>query len=102
MKIARSVYKVASTESGQSVTLSDVRNGHLVKVTDEWGSVNLEPGTLVCARVLPGSTMRTFGGIEPLAAEDKKELIQLIESVDTEPGQLVEFLSRGLAGAPFR
>jgi hypothetical protein len=97
------VYKVASTEPGQLVTLSDVRNGHLVKVTDEWGSVNLEPGTLVCARVLPaGSTMRTFGGIEPLAAEDKRELIQLIESVDTEPGQLVEFLSRGLAGAPFR
>ncbi|WP_238565188.1 SEC-C domain-containing protein [Rhodococcus qingshengii] len=103
LSIPRSVYKVASTEPGQLVTLSDVRNGHLVKVTDEWGSLNLEPGTLVCARVLPaGSTMRTFGGIEPLAVEDKKELIQLIESEDTEPGQLVEFLSRGLAGAPFR
>ena len=47
--------------------------------------------------------MRTFGGIEPIAAEDKKELIQLIESVDTEPGQLVEFLSRvAFAGEPFR
>ena len=98
LEVSRSVYEVVSTVPGTSLTLSDVRSGDVHDVTDEWGSLNLEAGALVCARVLPaGTTTRTFGGIEPIAAEDKDALIALIDSPDTEPWQLVEFLSARFA-----
>ncbi|WP_424808591.1 SEC-C metal-binding domain-containing protein [Rhodococcus sp. 27YEA15] len=101
LTLARSVYEVVSTDPGSSLTLRDVRSGDVADVTDEWGSLNLEAGMLVCARILPvGATMRTFGGIEPVGAQDREALIELLESEETTPGQLVEFLSRGLAVAP--
>ncbi|WP_245005841.1 MULTISPECIES: SEC-C domain-containing protein [Rhodococcus] len=98
LQVPQSVYEVASTVPGTSLTLRDVRTDVAYDVADEWGSLNLEAGSLVCARVLPaGSAMRTFGGIEPIAAADKDGLIALLDSPDTEPWQLVEFLSARFA-----
>ncbi|MFC4605538.1 SEC-C metal-binding domain-containing protein [Rhodococcus kronopolitis] len=91
----RSVYEVTATTPGESLTLQDVRGGDPVEVVDEWGSQNFAVGTVLCARLLPtGESVRAFGGMEPIDPSERDALLELLDSEDTEPDQLVDFLSR--------
>jgi len=92
--IDRSVYEVERVRRGEGLILRDVRTGDLHQVLECAAGQALRPGQLVCARVLPaGETMQIFGGIEPVASQERDELVALLDSCPNQ-GELVEFLSR--------
>ena len=95
--VHRSVFEVERVHRGQGVTVRDVRTGDTHEVRERAASRQLQPGQLVCARVVPaGDTMRFFGGLEPVALHERDPLIDLL---DTEPDAvtLVAQLSRRFA-----
>jgi tetratricopeptide (TPR) repeat protein len=93
----RSVHEVEVVRPGEGLTLRDVRTGDRLEVTERTASTQLRPGDFFCARVVPaGSTMQIFGGIEPIAPGQRGRLIELLDS-DTDPEELVEFLSARFA-----
>lgn len=86
----RSVHEVVAGDGGV-VTLRDVRTGEQAEVAvDEAPAV----GTLICARVVPtGTRMQILGGVEPVPAERRDELVDLLSDDEVEPEDLVELLS---------
>ena len=95
--VHRSVFEVERVHRGQGVTVRDVRTGDTHEVRERAASRQLQPGQLVCARVVPaGDTMQFFGGLEPVALHERDPLIDLL---DTEPDAvtLVAQLSRRFA-----
>ena len=95
--VHRSVFEVEQVHRGQGVTVRDVRTGDTHEVRERAASRQLQPGQLVCARVVPaGDTMQFFGGLEPVALHERDPLIDLL---DTEPDAvtLVAQLSRRFA-----
>lgn len=92
----RSVFGVEQVRRGQGVAVRDVRTGEMHEVRERTASHQLQPGQLVCARVVPaGDTMQFFGGVEPVALHEREALVKLL---DAEPGpvELVALLSRRL------
>ncbi len=95
--VDRSVFEVDRVNSGQSITVRDIRTGDAHEVRERTASRQLQPGQLVCARVVPaGDTMRFFGGLEPVPLHERDRTIDLL---DTEPDAvtLVAQLSRRFA-----
>ncbi|EUA52219.1 putative secC motif-containing protein [Mycobacterium xenopi 4042] len=54
--VERSVFDVEQVRRGQGVTLRDVRTGERHAVRERTASRQLEPGQLICTRVLPAGT----------------------------------------------
>lgn len=95
--VDRSVFEVEQVHRGQGVTVRDVRTGDTHEVRERAASRQLNPGQLVCARVVPaGDTMQFFGGLEPVVLHERDPLIDLL---DTGPDAvtLVAQLSRRFA-----
>lgn len=93
--VPRSVFEVEQVQPGHRVTVRDVRTGEVREVTER--GRGLEPGQLICSRVLPtGDGFAFFGGIDPVAPHERDELITLLDD-EPDPVELVEFLSRRFA-----
>lgn len=95
--VERSVFEVEQVSWRRSITLRDVRTGDVHEVRERMASAKLEPGQLICARVVPaGETYQIFGGLEPVALQHRDSLIELLDS-EPDPVELVAFLSRRFA-----
>jgi hypothetical protein len=95
--VDRSVFEVEQVHPGQGVTVRDVRTGDAHEVRERTASRQLQPGQLVCARVVPaGDTMQFFGGLEPVALHERDRLIDLLDT-GPDPVTLVAYLSRRFA-----
>ncbi|MCV7378741.1 zinc-binding protein [Mycobacterium alsense] len=93
----RSVFKVEEVERGQGVTVRDLRTGETHELRERTASHRLQPGQLVCARVVPaGDSMQFLGGVEPVAAQERDALVELLDT-RPDPVELVALLSRRLA-----
>ncbi|MBJ8341047.1 SEC-C domain-containing protein [Antrihabitans sp. YC3-6] len=92
--IERSLHEVESVRPGEGFTLRDVRTGDRNDVTERVASKQLKVGEFICARVVPaGSVKQIFGGIEPIALSQREALLELLDSDDLDPADLVDFLS---------
>src|SRR5574337_908214 len=95
--VSRSVFEVEQVRSGRAVTVRDVRTGDTYEVAERTASRALQPGQLICARVVPaGDTMQFFGGIEPVALHERDRLIKLLDA-EPDPVTLVAHLSSRFA-----
>lgn len=95
--VERSVFEVEQVRRGQGVTVRDVRTGDTHEVVERTASRQLQPGQLVCARVVPaGEVMVFFGGIEPVALHERDPLIELLDD-EPDPVTLVAQLTRRFA-----
>lgn len=93
----RSVFEVGQVQRGQGVTVRDVRTGDTHEVGERAAGRQLQPGQLVCARLVPtGDAMVFFGGIEPIALHERAPLIELLDG-EPDPLTLVAQLSRRFA-----
>lgn len=96
--VERSVHEVIESRPGEGMTLRDARTGDRADVVERTASRQLHAGDFFCARVVPvGSTTQIFGGIEPIAAGQRGELIALLDDERTDPADLVEFLTARFA-----
>jgi hypothetical protein len=92
--IERSLHEVEAVRPGEGLTLRDVRTGDRHDVTERTASQSLKAGEFICARVVPaGSTVQIFGGIEPIALGQREALLQLLDSDDLDPAELIDFLT---------
>ena len=97
--VDRSVFEVETANPGESVTVRDVRNGDMHEVRERTASRKLQPGQLICARVVPaGDSMQFFGGVEPIALHERDRLIELLDA-EPDPVELMDALSRRFAPA---
>ena len=97
--VDRSVFEVERVNRGESVALRDVRTGDMHEVHERTASRALEPGQLICARVVPaGDSMQFFGGVEPIALHERDKLIDLLDA-GPDPVELMAELSRRFAPA---
>lgn len=80
--VERSVFEVEQVHPGRAVAVRDVRTGDRHQVTERMASHQLQPGHLVCARVVPAGDALSFFGLEPVALHERDPLIELL---DTEP-----------------
>jgi tetratricopeptide (TPR) repeat protein len=95
--VERSVFEVTGVWRGEGFTVRDLRTGDAREVSDRTVSRELNVGQMICARIVPaGETMQIFGGIEPVALQDRDDLIALLDS-EPEPEELVAFYSRQFA-----
>lgn len=95
--VERSVFDVEQVRPGRGLTLRDVRTGEVHEVTERTASRILQPGQLICARVVPtGEGMEFFGGAEPVALHERDPLIELLDD-EPDPMELVAFLTRRFA-----
>jgi len=93
----RSVYEVEAVGAGAVLSLRDVRSGDRVELTAEPYHHQPAAGEFVCTRlVTAGDALRAYGGLEPVAAALRGELITLLDDPDG-PEALVELFSRRLA-----
>jgi hypothetical protein len=93
----RSVHEVTEIHPGDSLTLRDLRTGDVRRVRERTASQTLTTGQLICARIAPaGDTPQIFGGLEPIALDERDELIALLDS-EPDPWEVVEFLTRRFA-----
>jgi hypothetical protein len=84
---------------GASLTVRDVRNGEVDEVRERTASRQLKVGQLICARVVPaGDSMQFFGGVEPIALQERDALIDLLDT-EPDPVELMTALSRRFAPA---
>ena len=97
--VDRSVFEVERVNPGENVTVRDVRNGDVHEVRERTASRQLKPGQLICARVVPaGDSMQFFGGVEPIALQERDRVIDLLDA-EPDPVELVAELSRRFAPA---
>ena len=97
--VDRSVFEVERVNRGESVAVRDVRTGDMHEVHERTASRALEPGQLICARVVPaGDSMQFFGGVEPIALHERDKLIDLLDA-GPDPVELMAELSRRFAPA---
>jgi len=95
--VERSVFEVEQVHRGHAIIVRDVRTGDTHEVHERAASRQLQPGQLICARVVPaGDIMVFFGGIEPVALHERDALIDLLDD-EPDPVTLVAQLSRRFA-----
>lgn len=95
--VQRSVFEVERVDRGRGIVVRDVRTGDTHEVRERAASRQLQPGQLICARVVPaGDTMQIFGGLEPVALHERDPLIDLLDT-EPDPVTLVAWLSRRFA-----
>jgi tetratricopeptide (TPR) repeat protein len=95
--VERSVHEVQSVRRGAGLVLRDVRTGDVHAVRERTASRTLQPGMLLCARVVPaGDTVQIFGGVEVVDVGTRDALVELLDD-EPAPEDLVAFLSRRFA-----
>ncbi len=95
--IGRSVFEVEQVHRGRGMTVRDIRTGDAHEVSERMASYHLQPGQVVCARVVPGGdAMVFFGGIEPVALHERAALMNLLDD-EPDPVTLVAALTRRFA-----
>ncbi|HEX9336743.1 MAG TPA: SEC-C domain-containing protein [Pseudonocardiaceae bacterium] len=96
--VDRSVHEVQAVRPGTGLTARDMRTGDVHDVTERTTSRHLAAGELICARIVPvgEDTTRFFGGVEPVAVDQRDELIALLED-NPNPIDLVALLTRRFA-----
>jgi hypothetical protein len=93
----RSVHEVLAVRPGAGMTTRDVRTGDVHDVRERSASKMLKVGEFYCSRIVPaGDTMQVFGGLEPVALNQREDVLALLDD-DPEPVDLVDYLSRWLA-----
>lgn len=93
LQVERSVFEIEQVHPGEGVTLRDLRTGDTHDVRERVASRQLRPTQLLCARVVPaGDTVQGFGGIEPVAPDERDALIELLDA-EPDPVELVAQLS---------
>ncbi|MGW0172713.1 SEC-C metal-binding domain-containing protein [Rhodococcus sp. NPDC003322] len=91
----RSVHEVVAAV-GDAVALRDLRTGDRAEVAvDE----PLDVGNLVCARVVPtGDRMQILGGVEPVPAENRDEVLAVLSGDTVEPEDVIAVLGARFLG----
>lgn len=93
LMVERSVFEVVRVIPGGVIAVRDVRTGDEYEALEKAASRTVTPGQLICARVVPvGDSFEIWGGVEPVAPQQRDALIELLES-EPDPADLVEFLS---------
>lgn len=94
--VERSVFEVESSEPGGTLTLRDVRSGDVVEVAAPWLSDDVAAGTLLCALALPVDEGRWImpGACEPVTAEQRDRVLELLAEDPLDPVELMEILTR--------
>lgn len=94
LTIGRSLFQVEEIHLGRGFTALDLRSGERIDITEDIGSEMVEVGCLICCRIVPeADTHVLYGGLEPVAPEDRDEAIALLDSSPTAQ-ELIIFLSR--------
>ncbi len=97
----RSVYEVLQARPGEGFTLRDLRTGDRIDVTERRGSADVQAGQFLCVRVVEEDGREViYGGIEPVDAALRADLIEALDGGD--PFLLVELLSRRYAPTQMR
>jgi tetratricopeptide (TPR) repeat protein len=95
--VERSLYEIERVHLDRGCVVRDVRTGDVHEVRERKATRTLKEGELVCGRVVPaGDTMQFFGGLEPVAADQRDEVLALLDS-KPDPVELVALLSRRFA-----
>ncbi|OBK14524.1 zinc-binding protein [Mycobacterium asiaticum] len=98
--IDRSLFEIEAVRAGQGFTVRDVRTGDTHDVSERTAGRGLEPGQLICARVVPAADDTViFGGVEPVAPHERDSLIDLLDNRPDAP-ELVAALSCRFAEIP--
>jgi len=93
----RSVHEVETVTPGSGFAARDLRTGERIEVRERTASRTLQPGMLICARlVASGDTYQCFGGLEPVPLHQRDRLLELLDS-EPDPDQLVVCLSARFA-----
>ncbi|MEO7942558.1 MAG: SEC-C domain-containing protein, partial [Marmoricola sp.] len=93
----RSNHEVETVTPGSGFTARDLRTGERIEVRERTASRTLQPGMLICARLVPsGDTYQCFGGLEPVPLHQRDRLLELLDS-EPDPAQLVACLSARFA-----
>jgi len=93
----RSLHEVVEVRPGVGMTMRDVRTGDVHEVQERTASRMVKVGEFYCGRIVPvGDAMLIFGGIEPVALGQVEDVLALLDE-DSDPVDLVDYLSRRLA-----
>lgn len=93
----RSLHEVVDVRRGVGMRMRDVRTGEVHEVQERSASRMVKAGEFYCGRIVPaGDTMQIFGGLQPVALNEREHVLDLLDD-DTDPVELVDFLSRWLA-----
>ncbi|KQU58137.1 hypothetical protein ASG84_15920 [Rhodococcus sp. Leaf278] len=96
--VERSIHEIESVSPGEGLSLKDIRTGDRHDVTERSASRQLSAGQFICSRVVPvGEKFQILGGIEPVDAAQRTELIAILDADPVDPEDLVSFLSARLA-----
>jgi tetratricopeptide (TPR) repeat protein len=99
LRTTRSVFEVETVSRRGGLTVRDVRTEKSHQVQEPAEAPAVKIGQLACARLLPaGSATYCFGGLEPVAVDERDALLALLDS-EPDPVDLVAALSRRFAGA---
>lgn len=100
LDVDRSLHEVVSVDGEYTARFRDLKTGDKHDVIGLPVDGPVEVGALYCARVVPaGDTWQVPGGLEPVAPDDRDELLALLAD---EPSAIdvVAFSTRGIAGRP--
>lgn len=93
----RSVHEVLDVRPGAGMTMRDVRTGDVHEVQERSASRMVKAGEFYCGRIVSaGDAMQIFGGMEPVALNQREALLALLDD-EPDPVDLVEYLSGWLA-----
>ena len=82
-KVPRSVYEVIDVRKGTSLSVRDLRTGHLVEIRDRSYSKVARPGGVVCARAVPdGKTNQFIGGVFGIEPGTERPLLEVLDTGD--------------------
>jgi hypothetical protein len=94
----RSVYEVESVQPGRTIGLRDLRTGDRHTIDSRHASHHLEPGEFYCCHLIPvADAMMATGSFEPVASNQRENLLALLDDEDPDPEAIIEFLSARFA-----
>lgn len=94
LRMPRSVFEIERVQRGGRVAVRDARTGARHEVAECTAGYPLQPGQLVCARVVPDGVGMRFSALEPISVQQRDPLIELLNT-DPDPVELVAQLSGG-------
>ncbi|ORW66822.1 SEC-C domain-containing protein [Mycolicibacter senuensis] len=92
--VPRSVFEIERVQRGGSVAVRDARTGERHEVAEYSAGYPLQPGQLVCARVVPVGVGMGFFGLEPISVQQRGPLLALLSGWP-DPAELLAQLSGG-------
>lgn len=94
LRVPRSVFEIEDVHGGGLIAVRDVRTGERHEVAEYSAGYPLQPGQLVCARVVFDGVGLVFFALEPVSVQQRDPLIALLDA-DPDPVQLVAQLCGG-------